>query len=1083
MVFDIITMLEDYNNPDIISISVKPLFQYNYTYLDYRDTKFISKKSESINYTIPDNTHYVVATPSNVSPVRYEQSWKFFLKDISFSSTLANEQELNPMNMDYSVLDDDGYFFTQYDYKYNGFQSPLASESSSITLSDVSLGFSVLSLLPIDGASTAFGLLSLLFNCIAEGQEMQRIQDRSNLYSTSVSNGSITAKNLYSTREDQIANYYYPNGGSCLIKNVICAMHGNDNTNNVWFGKDDDVTAYCKISHTQKLHTRLAREIGLTVVDYSGNEYNKNTCSEYNFYLNQPRYYTADLDKSTKLTLLPNGSNYFSFTAQHTSDYQIVFDDGKDADVFVTLGNSPISVNKDNGVTSCRMLGGNTYKLQIHKATADEFNFVISPSANMPDIPANSEYLIKYTPTVTGAYRLSTDNKGIVISRAYAKSSLYTYANMLGVDRTLSCNSFEAVLKANGIYYLVLKNNTSSSGSCNIQAEECQYTLYLGSNSNRTFVGGENYVYSKFVFDGNNSDISFSFSGVENSNIKVQFIVFDQNGNLVPITEQYYDGFMRLANLSAGTYYVGIRSVENVTLKAKIEAQNVAGKWKRLVNGKWTDIVLNSSGELDVYRGETHYFSYWRGNTIMHNYKPVCSRGDANNQAIEFVDYEYKFIAKDNAFDNVTTDLYAVLRSEAENGNTYFPEKLTIRVWFNVKEINLIMSVDYVNQMYVSFTDNIKTKHSLYYEVKCNSNNGTDLSNVLRIGYTSIKDNSWSYNFLSLLCSKKATKAKLFIKSLKIASGLDNLGERPIDINREYEINCMSKSDSSTAEISNELHLYNLRHLNGNANLANDIYLNYFRVWEPIPVWNYVLNGCFKSIKNQMIINVPDGNRLLFGFVATNNGSINLLTIDNVLMNDISSDTGGEMRFGAIAAINNGTIFFCMASGAIKVDRKPGCVGGIVGINNESGKIHSCLFGVTDGVENVLFNSGDVGGIVGRNFGGELFNAICQNTYVGCYVNKCGYSFGCIAGYSRGGSIKTSTVKNCTMDIRNTKLVSGYYPKMGFVIGHLAGNGVVSKFTITDCTYYYGKLTVGYRKYCYNGTNGCYGYIESGTIN
>lgn len=232
-----------------------------------------------------------------------------------------------------------------------------------------------------------------------------------------------------------------------------------------------------------------------------------------------------------------------------------------------------------------------------------------------------------------------------------------------------------------------------------------------------------------------------------------------------------------------------------------------------------------------------------------------------------------------------------------------------------------------------------------------------------------------------------------------------------------------------------------------------------------------------------MIINVPDGNRLLFGFVATNNGSINLLTIDNVLMNDISSDTGGEMRFGAIAAINNGTIFFCMASGAIKVDRKPGCVGGIVGINNESGKIHSCLFGVTDGVENVLFNSGDVGGIVGRNFGGELFNAICQNTYVGCYVNKCGYSFGCIAGYSRGGSIKTSTVKNCTMDIRNTKLVSGYYPKMGFVIGHLAGNGVVSKFTITDCTYYYGKLTVGYRKYCYNGTNGCYGYIESGTIN
>lgn len=333
------------------------------------------------------------------------------------------------------------------------------------------------------------------------------------------------------------------------------------------------------------------------------------------------------------------------------------------------------------------------------------------------------------------------------------------------------------------------------------------------------------------------------------------------------------------------------------------------------------------------------------------------------------------------------------------------------------------------------------------------------------------------------LCQTKATKAKLVLRLIKVQSTSNSNTTREIPINREYEINCMSSGNGSTAEISNELHLYNLRHLNGNANLANDIYLNYFRVWEPISVWNYNLDGGSYSIKNQMIINVPDGNRLLFGFIATNNGTINRLTIDNVLMNDISSDTGGEMRFGAIAAINNGTINLCAASGAIKADRKPGCVGGIVGINNENGLINVCTFGISTGVENILFNSGDVGGIVGRNFGGKIVNCVCNNTYVGCYVNKCGYSFGCIAGYSRDGVITNSIVKNCTMDIRNTKLVSGYYPKMGFVIGHLAGNGVVSKFTITDCTYYYGKLTVGYRKYCYNGTNGCYGYIESGTIN
>ena len=114
--------------------------------------------------------------------------------------------------------------------------------------------------------------------------------------------------------------------------------------------------------------------------------------------------------------------------------------------------------------------------------------------------------------------------------------------------------------------------------------------------------------------------------------------------------------------------------------------------------------------------------------------------------------------------------------------------------------------------------------------------------------------------------------------------------------------------------------------------------------------------------------------------------------------------------------------------------------------------------------------------------GGQITLNGCANTYVGCYVNKCGNSFGCIVGYASGGTIQGCFAKQCTMDIRNTTLVSGYYPKMGFIVGHMVNQGSMERCLVIDCTYYHGRLTVGYRKYCYNGKNGCYGLVQNSTV-
>lgn len=1082
LVFDITTNMTDPKNPDVISVSIEPLFQYCFCYIESQYTKFATDERDTIQYTIPANTNYVVATPIGLLPPRYGQTWKYYLKNISVSSTLANEQGLNPMNSGYSVLEDDGYFFTQFDYKYNGFTSPKAEDDGGITLDDVSMVFSVLSLLPIDGLSTAFGLLSLFFTCLAEEKEMQSINDGSGHYGTSISNGVMTATNLYSTKADQIANYFY-GGESCLIKNAICGMHGDDNKNNIWFGKDNSVSAYYKVSHTEKLYTRFAREIGLTVVDEKGNEYNKDTCSEYNYFINEPNYSSVGLDEKTRLTILPDGNNYFKFAPLHTSDYQIAFDNNQNAEVFVTSGSNAVATTKENGIISCRMTVGETYQIRIHKKTAGDFNFTLSPPTAMPAIASKSEYLIKYVPANTGAYKLSVDNSGFLITKAYHNTPDNDYANLLGVTKGLNCKDFEAVLKKDDIYYLLLKNNTSASASSGIASTACSSTWKAGVNASKALVGGANYVYSKFVYSGKDSDVCFSFSGVDSTAINVQFYVFNQYGESVYISEQYYDGFMKLGQLSAGTYYIGMRAAKNVTVTPKVELKNVIGKWKQLINGKWTDIVLDENNEIVVYRGDTHYFGFWRGDTVFHSYNRTYNLSEEDN--VSFDEYELKFTTTTKAFDNVKTVLYAVLRSDTENGNMMFPEGLAIRVKFNMKEINPVFSVDYVNKIKISFKSDV-IANNLKYIIRSNVSNGSAISDFIT-GTVTNSVKSVDLEIMQKLCNRKATTAKFVLKSIEIKSGLNNESVRTIDINKVYDINCKEQrydSSISTSYISNELHLYNMRYNSAkNKILTNNIILKNYANWEIMSVnpAGTTIDGKGYTITG-MRFSVPTGSNKHYGFISENRGVVRSLYFTGVSITGKTSDKYGDMRFGAVAAINYGKINYCKVSGIIDVYRRDGVVGGIVAINNKSANVEDCVFGhVGNRDQNYLGNSGDIGGIAGRNYGSIQF---CRtlNTTIGADIDHCSNSYGGMAGYMEGGGIASCRAEGVHIQVTNSTLISGQYPSMGYLVGNMNSNSIMDSCIISGCSNYIKKLTVGYRKNCFKGTGGCYGVCENSSV-
>lgn len=325
------------------------------------------------------------------------------------------------------------------------------------------------------------------------------------------------------------------------------------------------------------------------------------------------------------------------------------------------------------------------------------------------------------------------------------------------------------------------------------------------------------------------------------------------------------------------------------------------------------------------------------------------------------------------------------------------------------------------------------------------------------------------------------------MKSIEIKSGLDNKSVRTIIIDKVYDINCKEQrydSSISTSYISNELHLYNMRYNSAKSKvITHDINLNYFASWDPIPSnpAGTTINGNYRTITG-MRFSVPTGNMKNYGFVSENRGMICYLNFAGVSIIGKSADKYGSLRFGTVAVINYGTLSFCMVSGKIDVSRRDGVVGGIASINNKSGIIQNCRFGYTGSIDqNYIGNSGDLGGIVGGNYGGSVQYNTVQQTTLGGEIDNCSHSYGGIVGYVEGGYI-SGQVYGIHIKVTNSTLISGQYPSIGYIAGHIAGGAVVEGCVISDCSNYIKKLTVGYRKNCFKGAGGCYGVCSNGTV-
>jgi len=1082
LVFDITTDTNLKATTDRIIVKVQPLFQYRYAYIDYRSTQFFSDNNLAggasfyLNYSIPTGTAYVVPKPVGKSADSFSQTWNYFLKDISVSATLLNEQALNDADEDYIASKDNGYFITGFDYKYDGFVSAVSKEDKiSLGLNVASMFCGAVSFVP--GVGTFAGVLGMLIGGGQTAASIAVVDNAGNpAVGTSVNNGQLTAVNKYSTKAAQAANYINElTKKPCLTKNATCFINGDDKHGNVWFRDGDGVTAVFKVSHTDDWLARLEREISLCVVDKQGNGHCEKAQSQYKYAVNEPVNYSLELDRSMPLVMLADGDNYFQIYTYYTSDYQFTFPANTSVEVFTkTSGSSAYTkAGLSGGKYTVRLEGGRTFHVRVHSAKKTLTSFTVSPAATMTSsVAPQAEYLLKLAPPATGAYTLSTSSSSFVIKSLFQNTTSNAYANIPRVDRAINKTTVDAVMKKGGVYYALLKNTSSSAATCSVSLSACSQTIKDGTNAARAFTGGENYRFYKYTVTAAKPSVTFAFDN-DGVNNRIQFCVFDQGGNIVAPYSQFYDGYMELANLSAGVYYVGVRTTANATLKPTLKDGSDLGVWKRFENGKWT--VIDHNEALHLPRGKSYQFGYWVETTLISSY----AIDDALKEDGLNFDNDGINIARKRK-DSCPFTLKAVKKCDDKDVNgMHYPFGLTIVPEFDVNEI-AAPSFDYNNKMTATVVLVSQDIQKITYRILSNASNGSALSGLdEQTKSTLTAGKKFDVELLQMLCNRKATKAKLVIVGVEILSGVNDDTVRTVTLNKQYDINCMySELQGDKSYISNELHLYNIRHnTSKNIFITCDITLNHFANWDIIDVnpEGTNINGQGKTIDG-MRFTVPTGSNKLYGFIGENRGEVHRILFKNVSITGKTSDRYGEMRFGTVAALNYGKITHCKVSGIINVYRRDGVVGGICAINYSFANIEDCVFGyIGNRDQNYLGNSGDIGGIAGRNFGGSVLYCKVLNATIGGDVDHCAKSYGGVVGYMEAGAITVCDVTGVYIKVTNGTLISGHYPSMGFLVGHMNSGSMMSNCTLKNNEKNITKLTVGYRKNCFNGTGGCYG--------
>lgn len=981
LVFDVITNTDLISTVDRVIVTVAPILQYDYV-ATYTLGDFFSNIEEDIT------ERKVIPVPENLfNPSGFAMSDRYFLQDVCFGATLMNEQTLNYGDVGYNPYDDYGSFFTAMDYAYQG----QYWKNGELSIEDLFVDGIDLLFLGLGAKYRAFQklgniftLASDLFSIISNGMSAQ---------STTIIplEKRVTATCYYQNRDDQLANYLDEDGKPYLTKVAAIGLNSTE-TKKLWHGVGDHATAYFTVSHSAlngrpAEYTRFLSNIALKIVDSSGDEIKAISVDSVGHHnVRQPVERAVSADNAEYLYLLPNGKNYFSFTAEYNSTYAVKVNANNAVEMLA--GNA--TATGTEATVYCELAQGETLHIQVNGGEDGATGtLIVKPWSDLENITlsAGEEYLVK-TPTLLGVKNISTATDGVVIQGFFTHNGTQ-FVPFTGYGAFYADTIISYPFPVERTYYVLLKNNTATEKAFALTIEDVPDIRDVNVPMRMALT--QNFTYYEFG-DRVGGQFVQTISNVQGQNFSYHLL----DENFLPISgiASYVAGEWIVSLNANKTYYFGVKTGQaEAEAIIKLNRRQEAYSWR--IEGDSIRTIETYESPVYLKHGYTYTVSFMINGEIAFNTLFVNeTTGDYRSP------YIYTFTS-----DGVLTipntcpvrgSGLIIKAAYGDSQNASYNYTLTVIPDFDGGISN--MNISNGDDLILSFTTH-KDIQSFTYHFSLNGVTSETYSGVAT-SYGSaanqfVKDITSDYENSGLSGNGLLS---VRITSITVNTIVEN-AERVYDCSYSISTHSLFYSGDGTSTspyiVNSPRHFNNLRNIterqSSYVSLQADIELpNNFPTIQNFRGEfngnNYKVSNLNFSISN----NSGNTNYGLFGNLI---GIIKNLNLEDVTISNTSGASshyvGGIVgTMGVSSMIENCTITgltfnFLMAS----LDY----VGGIIGLN--SGTVYNCH------VYNAnITTSANTGGIAGANEG-----VIGQCSFQGT-INIRGYqeenSFGGIVGYN-----------------------------------------------------------------------------------
>lgn len=1047
------------NRPEI---KVDVLFQFRYVYLSpLEDVYYCVGESREIigsNIRYADTVSGDIVIPLGHSyfdpPIfNYNDVEDFYINDISFAANLSNEQGLNVGDDDYEAADDNGAFFIQSSYFYQGTQ---IIDKKATGNDWMRFGVYV--------ASTIIGKipsLSCLSDILAIANGIIALKDFVNSSSTiqqDISNDNIVVQNNYTTKASQI------NNDGFLAKTSAWLINTSANETFIYKPGDYARTEYV-IGDTTTVgenypRTNFERAISVKIVD-DNYDFVDRAVSFYDFALydeeNEKVKYGEDANTAY---LLPDGVNTFAIIPEFSGEY--IADFGANSDIKLELNDKEIAAENDG--FHLQLNAGTSYKLRVTNRTDERlvYGFSVDPAEkNSAQINGHDTYIIKMTVDSPQCYTVKSNNANINIG-IYISDEQGVFVEYKPGDFDWTASPSITFPFLQGEYYIVLHNTGEEMLSASVAFDGVP-DITEGRNE---IDFGNNWAYFRFIPDESDYIVTLSADAMF-----AQMELYNQDMRRVSAVS----GSMMFSvkDLTVGDeYYIAVRSndTEYASGALTVKPQETAFAW-------YVDGVRVNGNNISLERCWAYNIEFRINDDLIYRSFYQSSGDGSTSYFAHNADNEMNIgIPKDVPSDTIV-HLKAAFNDELE-----YIYGLYVRVVPNTK-IVIDEMVSYENSVKAYIIVNEPNISEIEYTVSYSGLFGGDyaFSDSAQVSLDENKTMCIEFPMDNYLIGNTMFR----IRKIKYKGNWYDFSSEAA----ESTFNMMVAKGDGTAEnpyIMNCERHYAMFLLVASAGYDSKDF--YWKLDADISLTNHVMPEQFYGhfdggghTLSGMTIDIPAESYAsieYFGWVGENHGTIKNVTFSNVSIYAPIWHEGAGVRIGIVAGVNasdgiieNVNLEECV----IDTNRNDASIGGFAGVNN--GVIRNCTVGTLIDLEELsIFGNGDAGFICGTNTGVIDGCQICW-ALMRHYPSVNNRSVGAAVGYCTGGTVKNCQFALCVIEV--TGCDAGIVPNIGKFIGHVTSRVQVENnniLVVVDID----NLPEGQRGHCCAaGDDGAYGYYEN----